>query len=381
MNKVIAINLGGNAYQLEESGYDALRDYLENAAARLAGNPDREEIISDIEQAIADKFRALLGNHKTVVLSQEVAAVLAEMGPIESEPAPAPNFTFAGAGGSAAPPPEPAAPRAAPAKRLYRIYDGAMISGVCNGIAAYLHIDPTLVRLAFVFLTIVWGTGLLIYILMVIVVPEAHSPEEKAAASGDPSTAQEFIRRAKEGYYAAMKGFPDRQARREWHRRFKRNLRANADQWKYNWHGYWAAHLAPHPGMSLVLPILSLLQGAVTILWVCALISLLATGAIFGLALPANVPPWAAAIILLIACTFIAGPLKLARRALYWGMGQQRWSWSFVFLLDALIWVAVAVVLLLLAVHHFPELRDALHSLPTFVHQAANDFRDWWQRK
>ncbi len=42
-----------------------------------------------------------------------------------------------------------------------------MIAGVCNGIAAYLNIDPTLVRLAFVLLTMLWGTGLLVYLVMV----------------------------------------------------------------------------------------------------------------------------------------------------------------------------------------------------------------------
>jgi len=100
MNKVITINLRGTAFQLEESGYDALRAYLETAAARLLGNPDQEEILSDIEWAIAEKFRPLLGNHKTVVVTQEVTAALAEMGPIEADPGPAPN---SGAGGGGTP--------------------------------------------------------------------------------------------------------------------------------------------------------------------------------------------------------------------------------------------------------------------------------------
>src|SRR5271163_2213056 len=91
MNKVITINLGGTAYQLEEGGYDALRAYLDTATARLQGNPDRDEILSDIERAIAEKFRALLGSYKTVVVSKEVAAVLAEMGPIEAESGEAAN--------------------------------------------------------------------------------------------------------------------------------------------------------------------------------------------------------------------------------------------------------------------------------------------------
>src|SRR6202142_3562466 len=199
MNKVITINLDGNAYQLEEGGYDALRAYLETATARLQGNPDREEILSDIERAIAEKFRALLASHKTVVVTKEVAAVLAEMGPIEADPGEAAAPGVSGAGGAGGP--GPAGEERATPRRLYRIHEGAMVAGVCNGIAAYVNIDPTLVRLAFVLLTILWGSGVLVYIVMAIVVPEARSREEKAAASGDPSTAQEFIRRAKEGYY------------------------------------------------------------------------------------------------------------------------------------------------------------------------------------
>src|SRR5208283_1351810 len=101
MNKVITINLGGNAFQLEEGGYDALRAYLETATARLAGNPDRDEILSDIERAIADKFRALLASHKTVVEAKEVAAVLADMGPIEADPGGA-DAGGAGAAGAGA---------------------------------------------------------------------------------------------------------------------------------------------------------------------------------------------------------------------------------------------------------------------------------------
>jgi len=387
MNKVITINLGGNAYQLEEGGYDALRAYLETAAARLQGNPDRDEILSDIEGAIGEKFRALLASHKTVVETKEVAAVLAEMGPIEVDAGEAADSgaKSAGAPGGATGPKTAGQERTAgcggPPRRLYRIHEGAMIAGVCNGIAAYVNLDPTLVRIAFVLLTFFWGTGLLVYVVMAVLVPEARSPEEKAAASGFPATAQEFIRRAKEGYYGAMKGFPDRKARREWQRRFKREMRAHADQWRYNWHSYWAAQAPVHPGMGFTLPFLSLLQGVVTVVWFCALISLLATGAVFGLALPANVPAWVAVLLLLIAYGILVGPLKIARRACYWGLGQPRWTWSFVFLLDAVIWLAVVVALLWLAVHYFPELREAIRGLPSLAHQAADDVRTWWKGK
>ncbi|HWY31829.1 MAG TPA: PspC domain-containing protein [Candidatus Acidoferrum sp.] len=381
MNKVITINLGGNAYQLEEGGYDALRVYLETATARLAGNPDRDEILSDIERAIADKFRALLARQKTVVEAKEVAAILADMGPIEADSDAAKEASSSAPGGAGAAGESRSSAGSIPPRRLYRIREGAMLAGVCNGFAAYVNVDPTLVRLGFVFLTMFWGTGLLVYIVLAIVIPEAVSPEEKAAASGMPSTAQEFIRRAKEGYYEATKNFPDRKARREWSRQFRRDMRANAAQWSQNWHSYWSEHTPVHPGMGIALPFLSLLNGVAMILFVCSLISLLATGSVFGRPLPGDLPVWGAAVVLLLVYAILTGPLKLARRACYRGMGPAGWSWSIFFLLDSVIWVGVVAVLVFLATLYFPEVRNAFHSAPALLHQATDDIRAWWNQK
>jgi phage shock protein PspC (stress-responsive transcriptional regulator) len=392
MNKVITINLGGTAYQLEEAGYDALRAYLEAATAQLQSNPDRDEIISDIERAIGEKFRTLLSNFKTVVETKEVAAVLAEMGPIEADPTASDAKSSADPKGKEDPKKAPSPGQSAAPRRLYRIHEGAMLAGVCNGLAAYVNIDPTLVRLAFVLLTVLWGSGLLVYLVMAIVVPEARSPEEKAAASGAPSTAQEFIRRAKEGYYGAMKNFPDRKARRAWQRQFRRQMhgwgtvfnqemRASADQWSHNWHRYWGEHNPIHPGLGFMLPIISLLQGAATVVLIYALISLLNTNTLFGHALPANMPLWGAALIVFIAYGILTSPLKAVRRACYGGWDQPRWAWSFVFLLDAAVWVVVAGAFLWMAIHFYPELREAARNAPTVVHQAANDIRGWWKGK
>jgi phage shock protein PspC (stress-responsive transcriptional regulator) len=392
MNKVITINLGGNAYQLEEAGYDALRAYLESAAARLSGNPDRDEILSDIEGAIAEKFRALLGARKTVVETREVAAVLKEMGPIEAEPgdasdsaaspAAAAGSSSTGAGtGAGTKSADFTAGHHGTGRRLYRIHEGAMLAGVCNGIAAYVNIDPTLIRIAFVLLTIFWGAGLLLYIAMAFIVPEAVSPEQKAEASGFPSTAQEFIRRAKEGYYEGLKHFPDKKARREWQRRFKRDMRMHANQWRYQWQNYWAERTGAHPGMGFALPFLSLLQGAVTVLMFCVLISLLAGGAFLGHPLPASLPVWAAVLLLLLVYGVVSGPIKLARRSCQWGMGRPAWSWSVIYLLDALIWIGVLFALFCLAVHYMPELQNAIHGLPQTIHQAVDDIRNWWNSK
>ena len=83
MHKVIVINLNGNAYQLDEIGYDAVRAYLDRAEAQLRTSPDVAEIMADLEQAIAEKCQRFLSPHKTVVSASEIDQILAEMGPVE----------------------------------------------------------------------------------------------------------------------------------------------------------------------------------------------------------------------------------------------------------------------------------------------------------
>ncbi len=56
-------------------------------------------------------------------------------------------------------------------RRLYRIPSEGMIGGVCAGLAEYLNTDPTVIRLALVLLTLAGGSGILIYIIMLLIVP------------------------------------------------------------------------------------------------------------------------------------------------------------------------------------------------------------------
>lgn len=60
-----------------------------------------------------------------------------------------------------------------PPRRLYRSNVNRMIAGVCGGIAEYMNVDPTLVRLGFVLLVFVNGVGILLYLVMAIVTPRA----------------------------------------------------------------------------------------------------------------------------------------------------------------------------------------------------------------
>ena len=84
-----------------------------------------------------------------------------------------------------------------------------MLSGVCNGLAAYFNVDPTIVRVAFVVSAVVemavtddppWIT-VMIYVLLVFVVPYAKTSEQRAAAQGAsegiPYKVQEVVERVK----------------------------------------------------------------------------------------------------------------------------------------------------------------------------------------
>ena len=70
-------------------------------------------------------------------------------------------------------------------RRLTRTRDGRMITGVCSGLAAYFGVDPTLVRIGAVLLTILTsGAGILLYVAATLIIPEEGK---------DASIAQELI--------------------------------------------------------------------------------------------------------------------------------------------------------------------------------------------
>jgi len=57
-------------------------------------------------------------------------------------------------------------------RKLYRSRNQRMIAGVCGGLADYFNVDATLVRVLFLLLAVFGGTGLVIYIVMWVIVPD-----------------------------------------------------------------------------------------------------------------------------------------------------------------------------------------------------------------
>ena len=71
-------------------------------------------------------------------------------------------------------------------KRLYRSDDDRMLLGVCAGLGDYIGVDPTVVRLAFAGLAVLWGYGLALYVLAAIIVPREASETSPADSSAEP---------------------------------------------------------------------------------------------------------------------------------------------------------------------------------------------------
>jgi phage shock protein PspC (stress-responsive transcriptional regulator) len=61
-------------------------------------------------------------------------------------------------------------------KRLYRSRDEKIIGGVCGGLGEYLNVDPTIIRIALVLITLFGGAGIIAYLVLWVVVPLAPPP-------------------------------------------------------------------------------------------------------------------------------------------------------------------------------------------------------------
>ena len=77
--------------------------------------------------------------------------------------------------------------------RLYRSNTELKVAGVCGGLGQYLQVDPTLVRLFFVFLAFYNLLGVWVYVVLALIVPKAPEGEGENVAINDNSDAKRFI--------------------------------------------------------------------------------------------------------------------------------------------------------------------------------------------
>ncbi len=178
MQPVMTVSLNRTAVQIEEDAHARLSAYLADASMKLAANPDRAEILLDLEQAVADQCKRRMLPGQTVVTLAELAPALEEMGPVEVPEAA-----------------EPAA-RVVPAATgaLQQVSEGAMISGVCKGLARAAAIDVTLVRVIAVILLFVTSGGMFIlYLVLMLLIPFAPLDPNGPPVRKLPAKCREYV--------------------------------------------------------------------------------------------------------------------------------------------------------------------------------------------
>jgi phage shock protein PspC (stress-responsive transcriptional regulator) len=376
VRKVISVSLNGNAYQLEDDAYAVLTAYLEEAARALASNPDRNEIIADLEQAIADKFAAQLSAHKNVVTRAEIERIVAEMGPVDGEPS---TTTGAGAAAGAQTTGDAAGASATP-RRLYQISEGAMVSGICNGYAAYSGLDVTWIRVIFVLLIFVTGGAALIaYLILMFIIPYANTSEEHAAAHGLAFNARMLVENAKRQFASSQWQKTTWQASNEWRsewRRARASWRAERRRAREEWRqfrrsgrGFAAVPPAPasppyvaHVLTGSIMAVLGMVLAVLGIAMVLAIFSLINTRAIFGWPLPHDIPLWVGILGLIVIWNIAALPVRAIRHSTYWYAGSYHGPWFAAF--DGVVTLAILLGVGWWSVHHVPEIREFFQHLP-----------------
>ncbi|WP_426095652.1 PspC domain-containing protein [Flavobacterium sp. DSR2-3-3] len=191
MNKTVNINLGGMFFHIDEDAYQKLTRYFDAIKRSLSNSSGHDEIIKDIEMRVSELLNEKQKTDKYVIGLNDVDEVIAVMGQpedyiIEDELKGTNTYNST-------------ATRAT--KKLYRDKEKGMIGGVASGLGHYFGIDAVWIRIVLILLVFAgFGTGILAYIILWIVTPEALTTTEKLEMTGEPVTISNIEKKVREEF-------------------------------------------------------------------------------------------------------------------------------------------------------------------------------------
>ncbi|NND93782.1 MAG: PspC domain-containing protein [Flavobacteriales bacterium] len=189
MKKTISINISGVIFNIEEDAYDVLKKYLDTISGYFTDSDGKDEIMTDIESRIAELFQSRLNDSKNVVGMQDVEEVIDIMGRPEEyidEEGPAMSSSRSRSRRGS--------------RRVYRDTDKNLIGGVCSGISHYFGWDPIWLRLIWGISIIIFGVGIIPYIILWIIIPGARTTSEKLEMMGEPVTVESIKKKVTETF-------------------------------------------------------------------------------------------------------------------------------------------------------------------------------------
>jgi len=179
MKRTISIHIGGYVCNIDDDAYLRLEQWLNAVKKKFDNDPDGKEIIQDIEIGIAEHLIKMLVDSTSAVTIEHVQKAIEIMGEVsdfeDNDSTSNPTETLD----------EPESV-AKSDKKLYRDLDNRYLGGVASGLAHYLGIQPVWLRLAFILTTAFFaGSGLIIYLLLLVMAQPARTRAEKLAMKGE----------------------------------------------------------------------------------------------------------------------------------------------------------------------------------------------------
>jgi phage shock protein PspC (stress-responsive transcriptional regulator) len=188
MKKTLNINIGNSIIHIEEDAYELLTGYLNEIKSHFTRSADDFEIVTDIENRIAEMFHEILvAEHKQIITIDDVKIIIAQMGTVKDfEISEDETEDYTGS------------THATGVKRLYRDTENVVVAGVCSGLGHYLNIEERWIRLFAVLTMFAGGAGIVAYLVMWILVPRATSRSEKMYMKGEEVNLQGIIKNFQE---------------------------------------------------------------------------------------------------------------------------------------------------------------------------------------
>jgi phage shock protein PspC (stress-responsive transcriptional regulator) len=182
MNKIIQINLAGQAVSIDEKAYQSLSHYLQTLENHFANTVDGREILTDIEARIAELFFGKIRRGNAFINENDVSEAIQLMGTAEDmdiDQDPETQHRQKETNTSS--------------KKLYRDTDDRVLGGVCSGLAAYFGMDTSVVRIIAVLIILFTGIPLIAYFVLWAILPEANTPEDRSRMKGGNTTINDIV--------------------------------------------------------------------------------------------------------------------------------------------------------------------------------------------
>jgi len=186
MNKIIKINLAGQAVSIDEQAYDSLSQYMRSLEKYFINTESGKEILEDIEARIAELFFATLRSNDFIgeIHVQEAITLMGTAQDMGAED----NDESQDSQGYKDP----------KRKKLFRDKDDAIFGGVCSGIGAYYGLDTIAVRIMFILLVMLAGAPIVAYIILWSIIPAAITAQDRYRMHGDASTISDIANNIRE---------------------------------------------------------------------------------------------------------------------------------------------------------------------------------------